>query len=154
MAGPTCSVLLRSRLDPNSRDQLNTVLNNAGWKDVEPLFVEVSPVDSGSDPYQEPDLRQLEDGFGWRPVEQVACISMVGSDPSFHRLLAQGAVAVARAFGGVIDLGGQLPEPLDGNGTRVSVSYETYLGDRSEYWVVDVIWLESWMSHSAFRMVK
>lgn len=135
-------------------DQLDQVLNEAGWHDLEPLFVQVSPVDSGNDPYEEVELRQVEAEFGWYPREQVVCISMVGSDPGFHLLLAQGAVAIATAFGGVVDLGGQLSEPLDDAGKRVSVSYETSLGHRSEYWVVDVAWLTSWMKHPRFQMVK
>ncbi len=89
MTGPTCSVLLKSRLDPDSKDQLDQLLNEAGWQDLETLFVEVSPVDSGADAYEELELRQIEDGFRWRPLEQVVCISMVGQDPDFHRLLSQ-----------------------------------------------------------------
>ncbi len=152
MAGPTCSVLLPSLLDSDDQIQLRNLLERSGWDEA--LFVEVGPIAGGADSYEADDCAQIEAGFGWWPKQQIVCISMIGSDARYHELLARGALALALAFNGIIDLGGVLPYPLHGTGTLIPVQYETWAGEEQRLWVVDAIWLEAWLTHPEFRMVK
>lgn len=154
MAGPTCSVLLPEPFGRRRQAELLRLLDDAGWTDPDQLFAEVTPVENGSDPYELSELEQLELAFGWRPQAQIVCISMIGTDPHYHHLLAQGALRLAEALCGVIDLGGVLPHTLDNAGRRVSIKYQTWSGGQAAYWVVDAMWLSVWKSHPEFRMVK
>lgn len=153
MAGPTCTVLAPKTLDDTGRADLVGLLREAGWDDTGTLFIEVQPIDGESDTYETTELEQFERGFGWRPQTQITCICMIGRDPRYHRLLARGALQIAEALGGVVDLGGVFPHTLD-VGRCVSIEYDTFNDERSKYWVVDSDWLRCWMNRSDFRMIK
>lgn len=155
MAGPTCSVLLREPLDTSQVAELGQIVSDAGWADREQvLLFSVQAVDEGPELYEPEEQDQIEAAFGWRPRSQIVCVSMIGVDAQYHRLLAQGALALAERFGGVINLGGTLSKVLDGAGQRAVVTYRVHSDHTAAYWVVDAPYLEAWIDHPWFRMVQ
>lgn len=155
MAGPTCSVLLRERLDPAQVAEIDGLVRDAGWADhAKVLLATVEDIDNGTERYEPAEIDQIEAAFGWRPRSQILCISMIGIDTHYHRLLAQGALVLAQRFEGVVDLGGTLSRVLEDAGQRGVVTYQGHSGREAAYWVVDVPYLAAWIDHPWFRMVS
>lgn len=155
MAGPTCSVLLREPLDSSQVAELREIVSAAGWADRQQvLLCSVEAVDEGPELYGSEEQDQIEAAFGWRPQSQIVCVSMIGIDAQYHRLLAQGALALAQRFAGVVDLGGTLSKVLDGVGQRAVVTYRVRDDHTAAYWVVDAPYLAAWIDHPWFRMAE
>lgn len=155
MAGPTCSVLLPRNLDEDQVAEIAELVADAGWaRHDRVLLASVAGVEEGPDFYELAELQQIESAFGWRPSSQIVCVSMIGSDPKYHRLLAQGALALAQRFNGVINLFGTLSLVLDGAGERAVVTYTGHSGQDAATWVVDPPYLAAWIDHPWFRMAN
>lgn len=154
MAELSCSVLLPEPLRADEVAEIGALVSAVGWSGhSQVLLSSVEDVDEGPNLYAPAELDQIAAVFGWRPLSQIVCISMVGIDAKYHRLLAEGALALAARFGGVIDLAGTLSRALDAAGQRAAVIYEVVEGRQAVRWVVDVPYLRAWIDHPWFRMV-
>jgi hypothetical protein len=196
MAGPTAAVLTPGLLTAAYLDEFRRWLAESLTPDTDGdwwLLREPSRLDMES-PLQtgvmlvEPTAYEGDDeaacldralGFS-AGIEVVLAAAVNGKDD--HRFLAHLAVAIARRYGGLIDLGGLLPVPpppgvsaLEAvesgvglqewddrsratiatlSGRWHEIPYRTAGGEVAVSHVVDADLLASWLQHPLFRMVK
>ncbi|GAA2529482.1 DUF6368 family protein [Winogradskya humida] len=198
MAGPTAAVLTPDPFTAGNLNEFHGWLaesltpDTAGnsWLLREPRRLGMeSPVQTGPmliEPiaYEDEDAEEaacMERALGFPPGSEVVLAAAVNGKDD-HRFLAHLAVAIARRYGGLIDLGGRLPVPpprgvpalaaLESGvglqewqdlsratiatlaGRRHEIPYRTAGGEVAMFHVVDADLLTSWLRHPLFRMVK
>jgi hypothetical protein len=144
--------------------------------DTGPMLIEPGGWDGTPD-----EAASLARVAGFRPAAEVVLASATNGGDD-HRFLAWLAVAVARRYGGLIDLTGPLPVPpppgesaLEAlasgaarerwwassratiatlSGTWHEIPYLTASNTTAVYHVVNADLLTSWLEHPLFRMVK
>jgi hypothetical protein len=127
------------------------------------------------------EAARLTRAAGFLPITEIVLAAAVNGKDD-HRFLAQLAVAIARRYGGLIDLDGALPVPPpagvsvlsaleSGTGRRRwedrsratiatlsgrwhEIPYRTASDEVAVRHVVDADLLASWLQHPLFRMVK
>jgi hypothetical protein len=90
-------------------------------------------------------------------IDFKAVVSFVAmcSDDIDHRILAELAFWPAQRFDGLVNLGGELAvAPNDLPGRLYSVPYDAGHGRTCISHVVDVDFLQAWLKHPCFGMVK
>ena len=142
-----------------------------------PFLVDVGRWNEYNDPAEEASMRTA---VGYLPGTAIV-LAAACSGPDNHRALGELALMVARRYDGLIDLGGrlqaQLPPDIAGllpdhphreawmaawqaevdrmPGVRHEITYTNEPGESYlSYLVVDVEFLEHWLIHPQFRMVK
>ncbi|MCZ7423640.1 MULTISPECIES: DUF6368 family protein [unclassified Micromonospora] len=199
VAGPSAAVLLPGgwTADEDVREfrvWLSESLSPAGdnwWVLREPRSLDMAepspttgPMLIEPDPYECDDADEdacLTRAAGFLPITQIVLAAAVNGKDD-HRLLAQFAVAIARRYGGLIDLDSMLPVPPppevsalsaleSGTGRRRwedrsratlatlhgrwhEIPYRTAWDEVAVRHVVDADLLDSWLHHPLFRMVK
>jgi hypothetical protein len=121
---------------------------------------------------------ELVDAIGYQPGTQITLCAMVNSDYD-HLVLGHLALALARRYDALVDLGGPLPvprppgstwphswqdEPQQVAATRTviaslpgrvyEIAYRTVTGGTWVHHLVDARFLAEWLAHPDFRMVK
>lgn len=176
MAGPTASLLLPALSSEERRTRIRReVERNANLLDGDDFWVEGRPFILSFGEEYEGELNDIIEAglpsvLGWRPQDLLRLAAMC-NDPVDHRILAQLLLRLAQILGGVIDFGGSvLPEPsLDGPtpslparveapaglaGVVFATSYAIEAGRYGTCQYGDPAFLEAWLQHSTFRMVK
>lgn len=98
------------------------------------------------------DIGSVEAAVGFVPAESVHAFAYV-NDPIDHRILGEIALFFAREFAGLIDFGGTLRCPPAPRGTLIGIPYKT--STLAEvFHVGDATFLEWWLRHPDFHMVK
>ena len=103
------------------------------------------------------ELVQIERFSGFAPVaEIVICAMCNGGDE--HRILGELLLAFARQLDGTVSFGGELLSLSDDERLRLPGRTSRVIvqdGDRTSGYVIsDARFLESWLTHDRFRMVK
>ncbi|WP_328472257.1 DUF6368 family protein [Actinoplanes sp. NBC_00393] len=170
MAGPSAAVLLATSWTDAEivafRDWLAEifVIDSGGWwlRDAQrlgmssptpmtgPLFVDV-----GEPEHEDPEeIAALTKAAGFPPETEIV-LSAATSGRDSHELLGRLALAVARRYGGIIDLTGPLPADAESlPGHAYAIPYRTVDDEFAVYHLVDAELLVSWLEHPRFRMVK
>jgi hypothetical protein len=102
------------------------------------------------------ELQQIQAGTGFIPRSQIALNAGCNGDID-HRLMARLASHFLELFGGFIDFGGrlQLQETVDHMpGKLFPVTYEIDKNRNGIYHIADLEFLDSWINHPNFRMIK
>lgn len=162
MGGPAADLLLPAQLDEHQLVQFNKLALAHEWNANLPGYdlreLGPFPNDAGyeviADSLDFDETWVVEASF--LPAARIWCSSATNRSES-HRALASFVIVLADAFGGVVDLGCEVKPsaPLEGHVTVVSCPVITAHGpDRRVTWLVDAVWLRSWMKDPAFHMTK
>jgi hypothetical protein len=198
VAGPSAAVLLPDAWTVDDgrefrvwlSESLSPVRDN-WWALREPCNIDIMVPSPNTGPMLvEPDAYECDDAdeaayfarsVGFLPITEIVLAAAVNGKND-HQFLARLAVAIARRFGGLVDLDGVLPVPLPpgvsvlsalktGAGRRLredcsraamatlsgqwhEIPYRTEWGEVGVRHVVDADLLASWLLHPHFRMVK
>lgn len=157
MAGPTVAVILKSPLTDMHRkaisEQLNVLSrhnNNAEFRiNGQPFLLMHGEEYAG----QFSELH-YEDTIGWRPQDSISFAAMCNQSAD-HYELGKLALEFCRIHDGLIDFGGELSSSarnLDGN--LWELHYEAASGKTCICHIGDDKFMESWLNHKDFRMIK
>lgn len=98
------------------------------------------------------EIRVAELLLGFEPDHAVHAFAYVNA-PIDHRILGELALFLAREFTGIVDFGGTLGQITMPLGKLLSIRYaESTLGE--SFHVADAEFLEWWLRHDNFHMVK
>ncbi|MFV2123262.1 DUF6368 family protein [Micromonospora sp. LOL_013] len=198
VAGPSAAVLLPSEWTADDVREFRVWLSeslspdgDSWWVLREPRKLDMAEPSPKTGPMLiEPNAYEPDDAdeeacltraAGLLPITQIVLAAAVNGKDD-HRLLAQLAVAIARRYGGLIDLDGTLPVPpppdvsalsalKSGTGRRRweersratiatlhgrwhEIPYRTAWDEVAVRHIVDADLLASWLQHPLFQMVK
>jgi hypothetical protein len=117
-------------------------------------------IDDGTGKYSElpaeTELRQIENELGYKPT-YVIVLDAGCNDDIDHLHLAKMASQLLGMFGGYVNFNGELAlsfsELRNIEGKLFSISYEVE-NNTHHYHVADVMFLNNWIAHPKFSMVK
>jgi uncharacterized protein DUF6368 len=180
--GPICIILPERSLDDTLIAEIDIYIGSIGmsvekgsaqkwsfWVRPDKLFLAESPtngcqfsiyIDDGTIQYSElpaeNEARQIENKLGYRPAYNI--VLDAGCNQDFdHLLLAKMASKLLDMFGGYVNFNGDLPlseeEVLAIEGKLFNVSYQVE-NNTYHYHIADSMFLNNWIAHPKFRMIK
>ncbi|MFI4853003.1 MAG: DUF6368 family protein [Gimesia chilikensis] len=91
--------------------------------------------------------------IGWIPQDSIGFAAMCKSEQD-HRILGELCLYFARELSGLIDFGWTLGKLTDYCGTLYEIYYDKHNGLNQFYHVGDAEFMEYWLQHPAFHMIK
>jgi hypothetical protein len=119
--------------------------------------------------WDEDEKRQIKESLGYLPTQSIDVSSGCNRNED-HTTLGQFVLHLAEHYDGLIDMGGAITpklEPEDRErldeisasvrampGSVYEIEYTTAAGPRWVYHIVDMAFLQAWMEHPRFYMIK
>lgn len=181
MAGPTASVILPQAIGDELRADIESEIQRMStrvegedfWLNHRPFILIMDP-----DEFQCPHIAKI---VGWTPRADIGFAAMCNRDED-HRLLGEICLYFARKMNGLVDFGGALYPPIIGEVNALWEKHSSGRGTTWDEWqpyfdemmkgmrgtlytvptverdwiyhVGDAEFLEFWLEHPNFRMVK
>ncbi|HZU95291.1 MAG TPA: DUF6368 family protein [Planctomycetota bacterium] len=124
--------------------------------------------DTPPESYAEPGTTdEMEKALGYLPPQEILIVAYCNGAED-HLLLGRLVLTLAKRFGGVVNMGGPVETAMGRDeddpeaqaikrslpGKCYEVSYEIDEKRRGSFHVVDTTFLDAWLAHPRFRMVK
>lgn len=172
--GPICTVLLSRSVDEAMLSRIDAWLqtivqgniecmafSRQFWVDSERLGIAVQSdcafmldIDAALQDFESSEVAQISAQLG-APLKTQLIIAAGCNQQADHVIVGQLALALVQQFGGIIDFGGDLHLAATADfhelsGKLINLSNT----DDNAYHICDEAFLQSWIAHPAFRLIK
>lgn len=160
MAGPAAGIILPEPLTPAKKNDILLYLESIASQirgkydysiEERPfLYTEGPETDGTLEVYIEEAVPEV---IGWIPQDSISFTAMCNSEQD-HRILGELCLYFAREFEGLVDFGAALGELAEVKGTLFKIPYEQQNGFNLFYHIGDTAFMEYWLQHPGFHMIK
>lgn len=160
MAGPTAGIILPETLTRVKKNEIRLYLESISSeiRGKYDFSIEERPFLYTEGPEFEDELQvyieeEVPEVIGWIPQDSISFAAMCKSAQD-HRILGELCLYFARELSGLINFGWTLGNLTDYRGMLYEIHYNKHNGLNSFYHMGNAEFMEYWLQHPNFHMIK
>lgn len=160
MAGPTAGIILSNTISSEQVDEIRLEISKMAsrvkgdefWVHERPFILIIGP--EYEDEFKDCKIEAVPEIIGWTSVDTIGFAAMC-NDAIDHKILGELCLHFSRLLDGLIDFSGELNGHDDASSGRLfSMNYLAASGKSCIHHIGDAEFLEGWLKHPNFHMIK